>query len=133
MGIMKKSINSVVISLAVAASVSVLLSYSFIIQDQNNGAPLPSNVEKFVSSSCKPCHTAKGGLMARSKLNFDDWTGLSSEKQKAKAAAMYKMIKKDAMPPKTARENNPAIIPTDEQKEMIKTWSESLNSGSGSR
>jgi len=68
--------------------------------------------------------------MSRTKLNFSEWTGYSSDKQKKKAETMYKELKKDAMPPKSARENNPDIIPTKEQIAIIKAWADSLNTDS---
>jgi hypothetical protein len=88
--------------------------------------PLPENINKIVSASCMPCHSAKGGMMARSKLNFTEWTSYSVEKQKGKANDMYKELSKDKMPPKDARENNPAIIPTKEQVDIIKKWADSF-------
>jgi hypothetical protein len=92
-------------------------------------ATLPDGVNKIVSASCTPCHTSQGGLMSKSKLNFTEWTNYSPEKQKEKAAKMYSELKKGAMPPKKAREKNPELIPTKEQVEIIKKWSESFPSG----
>jgi hypothetical protein len=90
-------------------------------------APLPESINRIVSVSCMPCHSDKGGIMSRTKLNFSEWTSYSPDKQKKKAETMYKELKKDEMPPKSARENNPDIIPTGEQKEIIKAWADSLN------
>ena len=64
--------------------------------------------------------------MSKSKFNFTEWTKYSPEKQKEKAAKMYSEINKGAMPPKKAREKNPEKIPTKEQAEIIKKWSESF-------
>lgn len=88
--------------------------------------PLPDEINKIVSASCMPCHSAKGGMMARTKLNFSEWTAYSAEKQKEKASDMYKEVSKDKMPPKNARENNPGIIPTKEQVGIIKKWVDSF-------
>ena len=89
-------------------------------------APLPDSINKIVSVSCMPCHSSNGGMLSRSKLNFTEWTGYSAEKQKKKAAQMYKELNKNAMPPKDARETNPDIIPTKEQIEVIKSWADSF-------
>jgi hypothetical protein len=89
-------------------------------------APLPENINKIVSVSCMPCHSSNGGMLSRSKLNFTEWTDYSAEKQKKKAAQMYKELNKNAMPPKDARETNPDIIPTKEQIEIIKSWADSF-------
>jgi hypothetical protein len=89
-------------------------------------APLPDRINKIVSVSCMPCHSSNGGLLSRTKLNFSEWSDYSADKQKKKAAKMYKELKKSAMPPKEARENNPDIIPTKEQIEIIKSWSDSF-------
>ncbi len=95
-------------------------------ETSNKPAPLPDRINKIVSVSCMPCHSSNGGFLSRSKLNFNEWTEYSAEKQKKKAAKMYKELKKDAMPPKEARENNPDIIPTKEQIEIIKSWADSF-------
>lgn len=89
---------------------------------------IPDDVSKIVMVSCTPCHTSQGGLMSKSKLNLTEWDKYSPEKQKEKAAKMYSEVKKGAMPPKKAREKNPESIPTREQLEIIKKWSESFPS-----
>jgi mono/diheme cytochrome c family protein len=89
-------------------------------------ASLPDEVKKIVSVSCVPCHTSDGGLMSRSKFNMNEWTNYSPEKQKAKAAKIYAEVNKGAMPPKSAREKNPELIPTSEQIAILKGWSESF-------
>jgi mono/diheme cytochrome c family protein len=89
---------------------------------------LPDEINKIVSVSCVPCHTSEGGLMSKAKLNLTEWNNYSPEKQKEKAAKMYEEINKGAMPPKTAREKRPETIPTKDQAEIIKKWSESFPS-----
>lgn len=87
---------------------------------------LPDSINKIVTFSCVPCHTSQGGLMSRAKLNFTEWANYSPEKQKEKSAKMYSELNKGAMPPKSAREKRPEIIPTKEQIDIIKNWSESF-------
>jgi mono/diheme cytochrome c family protein len=87
---------------------------------------LPDEVSKIVLASCVPCHTSEGGLMSRTKLNFSEWTNYAPEKQKEKAAKMYSEINKGDMPPKKAREQKPETIPTKDQIDIIKKWSESF-------
>jgi mono/diheme cytochrome c family protein len=87
---------------------------------------LPDEVSKIVTASCTPCHTSQGGLMSRTKLNFTEWANYSPAKQKEKAAKMYSELNKGAMPPKGAREKHPELIPTKEQAEVLKKWSESF-------
>ena len=92
-------------------------------------ASLPDSINKIMTSSCTPCHTNQGGLMSKSKMNLTEWTNYSPEKQKEKAAKIYSEINKGSMPPKMAREKNPETIPTKEQAEIIKRWSESFPAG----
>jgi hypothetical protein len=99
-------------------------------ETSNVSAPLPESINRIVSVNCMPCHSDKGGMMSRTKLNFSEWGSYSADKQKKKAETMYKELKKNAMPPKTARENNPDIIPTREQIAIIKAWADSLNADS---
>ena len=99
-------------------------------EDAKTAQSLPDSVNKIVTFSCVPCHTSQGGLMSKAKLNFTEWTNYSPEKQKEKATKMYSEINKGAMPPKSAREKRPEIIPTKEQIEIIKNWSDSFSSDS---
>lgn len=87
---------------------------------------LPDNINKIVTGSCMPCHSSKGGMMPKAKLNFNEWSGYSAEKQKEKAMEIYKEISKNKMPPKNARETRPEIIPTGEQIDIIKKWADSF-------
>jgi mono/diheme cytochrome c family protein len=108
-----------------------ILSFSAKAQDASKtSAILPDEINKIVSVSCIPCHTSQGGLMSRAKLNFTEWANYSPEKQKEKAAKIYSMLNKGAMPPKMAREKRPETIPTKDQIEIIKRWSESFPSDS---
>lgn len=124
---MKKAIFS--FPSVICISVFILLLYVPGLNGQEAGKPspaLPDNINKIVSVSCVPCHTDKGGIMSRGKLNFTNWTQYSPEKQKEKADFMSSVLEKDKMPPKSARKNRPEIIPTKEQKEAIKKWAESV-------
>jgi hypothetical protein len=121
-------------SVKISEGTHLLLVFSFLIlcssvtgQDNpKTSAPLPDNINKIVQASCMPCHSSNGGMLSKAKLNFSAWTEYSADKQKKKAAQMYKELKKDAMPPKEARETNPDIIPTKEQVEIIKAWADSF-------
>jgi hypothetical protein len=130
------NINSEIMkhSVIFSAGTSTFLIFFFLIfclqsigQDASKSqTQLPDRINKIVSVSCMPCHSSDGGFLSRSKLNFNEWSDYSADKQKKKAAKMYKELKKDAMPPKEARENNPDIIPTKEQIEIIKAWADSF-------
>lgn len=91
-------------------------------------ASFPDNVNAIISASCTPCHTNDGGSMAKSKLNFSNWANYTPEKQKAKAEKMYSELNKGDMPPKAARKKRPDLIPTSEQIDIIKKWSETFAS-----
>jgi hypothetical protein len=65
--------------------------------------------------------------MPRTKLNFDEWSEYTIEKQKSRSKEIYSMLSKDKMPPKSARENRPDIVLAKDQIDLIKKWSESLN------
>jgi hypothetical protein len=106
----------------------VLLFINTSVKGQDNGkfvASFPENVNKIISTSCTPCHTDKGGTMSKSKLNFTAWEKYSPEKQKEKVKKMYTELDKGKMPPKAARQKHPELIPTAEQVDVIKKWSES--------
>ncbi len=104
-----------------------ILDFSVTGQETAKVSPsLPDDVNKIVSFSCVPCHTSNGGLLSREKLNFTEWTNYSLKKQKEKAEKMSSVLKKEAMPPKSARETRPEIIPSKEQVDIIKKWADSL-------
>jgi len=125
---MKKVATSFLPFLLFSFSALFLLNFSLSAQGTNRVFQgLDENIDKIVSVSCVPCHTSKGGFMSRAKLNFSEWVKYSPGKQSEKAAKMYSMLKKDAMPPKSARKSRPEIIPTNEQVETIKKWAESLH------
>jgi mono/diheme cytochrome c family protein len=104
-----------------------LLSFRASVQEASKQpSTIPDDVNKIVTASCTPCHTSQGGLMSKTKLNLTEWARYSPEKQKEKAAKMYSELNKGAMPPKAAREKHPESIPTKEQMEVIRMWSESF-------
>ncbi len=103
------------------------LCFSVSGQDKTTASPvLPDSINKIVSVSCMPCHSNDGGIFSRPKLNFEKWTEYTPAKQKERAAKMYSELNKGDMPPKAAREKSPEKIPTAEQIETIKRWSESF-------
>jgi hypothetical protein len=87
---------------------------------------LPDSINTIATLSCMPCHANSGGSFSRSKLNFEVWTQYSPEKQKELAKKVYSEIDEGSMPPKASRERSPEKIPTKEQTETIKRWSESF-------
>jgi hypothetical protein len=124
---MKKATVSSSSILAFSIFALLLLSFPVIGQETSKvSTALPDSISKIVLVSCVPCHTSKGGLLSKGKLNFTEWTSYSPEKQKNRAEKMYSELKKGEMPPKSARQTRPEIIPTKEQIEIIKNWSESF-------
>jgi cytochrome c5 len=126
--IMKKT-NRSFLSIPFIAVLGLLLTnYPVGGQEAPKGSPvLPENINTIVTKSCMPCHSAQGGLMPRTKLNFTEWTNYPTAKQADKAKMMASVLKKGTMPPKSARENHPENIPTQEQIDTISKWAESLN------
>jgi len=95
-------------------------------QKDSSSKPLPEDLKKFFLTSCIPCHTSKGGVMPKSVVNFEEWSNLSAEKQASKAEKISGALEKGKMPPKSAREKRPEIVPTKEQIAMVQKWAESL-------
>jgi mono/diheme cytochrome c family protein len=123
-----KKISLSALLLPITLVFGLLLSPQMV-SGQENAKPLstlPDSVNQILTVSCVPCHTSQGGLMSKAKLNLTDWANYSPEKQKEKAAKMFSELNKGAMPPKMAREKRPETIPTKEQIEIIKKWSESF-------
>jgi hypothetical protein len=123
---MKEATISLLILLFIVTGLFLLNSSLSGQETSKASPPLPDDVNKIVTFSCMPCHSNKGGLMPRTKLNFTEWTQYSPSKQKDRAEMMYSVLKKEKMPPKSARETRPEIIPTKEQVETIKKWAQSF-------
>lgn len=124
---MKKSTS--VISVAALLVLLIFVSFRSIKpnhSEQLQSVAIPADVQAILTFSCTPCHTADGGLMAKAKLNISVWDKYSPEKQREKAAAIYSEVNKGAMPPKSAREKRPEIVPGKDQIAIIKKWAESF-------
>jgi hypothetical protein len=125
---MKKAIKSILPVNFIVMLGLFLLNYPVHGQDTTKvSSPLPGDIQKIVNTSCMPCHSEKGGQMARNKLNFSDWTQYSPEKQKEKAKEMVSTVVKGTMPPRFARENHPENTPGQEQIDILRKWAESLD------
>ena len=126
---MKKAKSSTPQILLTIMACFIYMAFPVRAQELPKASPgLPEDVNKIVTTSCMPCHSSKGGMMSRSKLNFSEWAQYSPEKQKEKADLVLKELKKGGMPPKSVREDRPELIPTREQVNIIKKWSESFPS-----
>jgi hypothetical protein len=124
---MKKSVRPPAVSYVIV--MLFIMGFIFPCRGQEKpvvSSPLPAEVNKIVVNSCMPCHSSKGGVLARTKLNFDDWTKFDVDKQKNKASKIYSEVLKNKMPPKDARETRPDLIPTDSQVEILKKWKDSF-------
>jgi hypothetical protein len=87
---------------------------------------IPEDINKIFEASCMSCHGSDGGRLPKSKLNFSRWTSYSAAKVEEKASLICSTLRKGKMPPKSARESNPELIPTKEQIDLICKWAESL-------
>jgi hypothetical protein len=124
---MKKAIYSSLSLLLLIFSGLFCQDFVVIGQDVSKDSPaLPEEINKIVTASCMPCHSSTGGMLSKGKLNFTEWTTYSAETQKKKAEKVYSELKKGAMPPKSARETRPEIVPTKDQIDIIKKWSDSF-------
>ncbi len=87
---------------------------------------IPDDLHKIFEKSCMGCHARGGNLMAMFHLNFTKWDDYRQEKQVSLAADICKMLSKGEMPPKSARQSHPELIPSNDQIKSICTWSDSL-------
>jgi hypothetical protein len=75
-----------------------------------------------------PCHGDSGGRLPKSRLYFSRWAGYGTAKEVEKASLICSSVRKSKMPPKSARNSKPELIPTKEQIDLICKWAESLKS-----
>lgn len=124
---MKKTEVSCLMAAGILLFTLSLISFTVSAQEvTKNQTTIPDSVNVILTASCTPCHTSDGGLMSRAKFNLTVWASYTPEKQKERAAKMYIEVNKGAMPPKSVREKNPERIPTKEQIQILKNWSESF-------
>jgi mono/diheme cytochrome c family protein len=90
--------------------------------------PIPENINKIFQTSCMPCHGSNGGRLPKSRLYFSRWAGYGTAKEVEKASLICSSVRKSKMPPKSARNSKPELIPTKEQIDLICKWAESLKS-----
>lgn len=95
---------------------------------KNQQFPIPENINKIFQTSCMPCHGINGGRLPKSRLYFSRWAGYGAAKEAEKASLICSSVRKGKMPPKSARESRPELIPTKEQVDLICNWAESLKS-----
>jgi hypothetical protein len=95
--------------------------------------PIPENINNIFQTSCMPCHGAKGGRLPTARLNFSRWAGYGAAKESEKASLICSAIRKGAMPPRSARDSKPELIPTKEQIDLICKWAGSLKSVKGEK
>ena len=87
---------------------------------------MPADVEEIIDNSCYGCHNSDSkNIRGKGKLKFDELGELSTFKLVGKLDKISKEIKKDNMPPKKFRKNNPESVLTTEQKEIMINWAES--------
>ena len=124
---MKKSVKPLAVSCVIMMLfIMGLISPSRGQEKPGVSSPLPADVNKIITNSCMPCHSSKGGMLSRSKLNLDEWTQYGADKQKSKASKIYSEVLKSKMPPKDVRETRPELIPTESQVEILKKWKDSF-------
>jgi len=113
-----------------------MLANVFIVSGQTGNKeqlPIPENVNIIFQIKCMSCHGSNGGRFPKSKLNFSRWTSYGASKQEEKASLICSAVRKGKMPPKSARESNPGLIPTKEQIDLICIWAESFKSEKGKK
>lgn len=123
----KLRINAGLILITLALSILMVAQEA---AGQQTGKPsqaIPDDLIKIFTHSCTPCHTGKGSVIAKSMVNFDDWSKYSPDKQAIKAGKISSAVNSGFMPKKSEREKRPEIILTKEQIEAITKWTNTLN------
>jgi hypothetical protein len=131
---MKKSFhfNNMLLKMVIIA----ILSNVFVALGQTGNKqqlPIPEHINIIFQTKCISCHGSNGGRLPKSKLNFSRWSGYGASKQAEKASSICSAVRKGKMPPKSAREATPELIPTKEQVDLICNWAESMKSEKGEK
>ncbi len=115
-------IKAAAFALVLAASVTGVSAQS----GSQVRSSIPDSIFVVFQASCMPCHGAEGGRFPRARLNFARWKEYGASKEAEKSMLICSAIRKGSMPPKSARESRPEIIPTSGQIDMVCKWAQSL-------
>jgi len=88
--------------------------------DQPKG--IPDSVWNVLKKCCLDCHSTNGGTMARAHVDFDKWDTYSRDQQFAKAKDICDELLQGKMPPGKYRKNNPGVVPTAKENEVVCNW-----------
>ncbi len=124
---MKKLIRKIPVSFKV--SVLIFLAYLCSVSGQADKKKIiliPDEVNQIFQTSCMSCHGINGGRFPKGRLNFSRWAAYGPAKEAEKASMICSVLRKGAMPPRTARKLHPELIPTKEQVELICSWARSI-------
>lgn len=128
----------------------IFVVIQFIQPSRNNEKPtgsditkvylMPGNIQSILKESCYDCHSNStrypwythvqplGWWMAwhiregKSELNFDEFAGYSSRRQKSKLKAIYESIEDEAMPLPSYTWLHPSARLTAEKKKILLKW-----------
>jgi hypothetical protein len=115
----KKSIKLVII-----ASFFVLSTVVSASDNPTKVSTMPDNVKAAIEKSCFGCHnTDSRNEDAKKELDFKKLDELSIMKQIGAYSEIGKTIEKGEMPPKKFIEKYPDKKLTDEEKDLLLTWS----------
>ncbi len=84
--------------------------------------PIPENIGTIFKRSCTPCHWNEGGRFPKSRINFSRWAAYGPVKEAEKASSICSALTRGAMPPRSARQTKPELIPSKEQIDLICKW-----------
>lgn len=122
------------IATAILVLLMIVMSQGVPLKAQNQDKPktvevksIPDSIMKIFNNSCISCHSKGGNFVAEAKLNFSKWDKYKAKKQARLSKDICRMLSKDAMPPKSARESKPETVPSKEQMKSICYWGAGLN------
>ena len=87
------------------------------------GPGIPEDVEAVLKTTCYGCHSSDAsGQKAKIALNFDKWDNYKLTKKISKLDDICELVTDNKMPPEKYLKSNPDKALSDEQKELICTW-----------
>ena len=103
----------------------LLVMSSFAVTDSPAGMKLkmPKKIDAIVQSKCYGCHNSNAKFdKPKQKLNFDELSTLSPDKQLEKMKDFASVVEEGSMPPSRFLENNPDKNLTDDEVAKLKKW-----------
>jgi hypothetical protein len=122
-----KRIHFVFLAISIITILSIIFFSPVKVQSQKRTllitTSFPDNVNVVLRKCCIACHDSGENENSKIMWNYSKWNTYSAELQSQHAKSMCNYMSSQRMPPNSARNTDPNIIPTPEDIDIVCQWS----------